>query len=65
MPTARRLSGHKSSTQNTIGAPFAHFIMMAGRPTVIGDGSNTKMQSNFRPRNLSKPNKEADSTKLA
>ena len=39
------LSGHISKTQRKIGIFFIFLIKIAGIPTVIGDGSNTKMIS--------------------
>ena len=46
-PAEATLSGHKSRTQKQIGIFLIFFIKIAGRHTVIGDGSNTKIISNF------------------
>ena len=38
-PTAATVSGHRSCTQNRIGALVRFFMTMAGSPTVTGEGS--------------------------
>ena len=44
---ASKLSGHKSWTQKNIGAFFMYFKTMAGRATVIGEGSKINILSTF------------------
>ena len=44
-PASVTLSGHKSITQKTIGIFFIYFKTIAGIPTVIGEGSWTKIIS--------------------
>ena len=42
---AMTLSGQRSSTQKHIGILLIFFMKIAGKPTVMGDGSKTKMMS--------------------
>jgi hypothetical protein len=44
---ATTLSGQRSRTQKQIGIFFTFLINIAGRQTVIGEGSKTKIISNF------------------
>ena len=39
------LSGQRSSTQKHIGILLIFFMKIAGKPTVIGEGSKTKIKS--------------------
>ena len=45
LPADTTLSGQRSKTQKHIGIFLIFFIKIAGKPTVIGDGSKTKIIS--------------------
>jgi hypothetical protein len=61
---ATKVSGHKSNTQNTIEAFFKLLNKIAGKPTVTGDGSNTKITSTDILRKYQGPKTLAPTTKL-
>ncbi|MDT4885213.1 hypothetical protein FQZ97_1214290 [compost metagenome] len=63
-PTAAKLSGQRSSTHKITGARFSFPRRMAGMPTVMCEGSNTKMTSARNPRNNQGPQRQAPTAKL-